>query len=112
MFNNALYSYDGTKLVYVAYSGNSDFSIADGTTTIGEFAFYRSTNKFTSVTIPVSVTKIEQYAFTTVTGLTSITYLGTVEQFNAITKDSNAFIDCPVSQVTCSDGSVTVVTSD
>ena len=110
--NNALYSYDGTKLIYVAYSGNSDFSIADGTTTIGQYAFYRSTNKFTSVTIPVSVTKIEKYAFTDVTGLTSITYLGTVEQFNAITKDSNAFIDCPVSQVTCSDGSVTVVTSD
>ncbi len=106
--NNALYTYNGSKLCFVAYAGNANFVIADGTQTIGQYTFHRARNVFNSITIPASVTKIEKYAFGEVEGLTAITYLGTVEQFNAISKDRYAFYDCPVSEVTCNDGTVSV----
>lgn len=106
--NNALYTYDGSKLCYAAYSGNSNFVIADGTQIVGQYTFHRALNIFNSITIPSSVTKIEKYAFGEVEGLTAVNYLGTMEQFNAITKDSYAFYNCPVSVVTCNDGTVTI----
>ena len=49
----------------------------------GAFADY---NKLTSITIPEGVTYIGSHAFYDCSGLTSIKYRGTVEQWNGITK--------------------------
>lgn len=59
--------------------------IPDGVTTIGDMAF-AFCNSLTSVVIPDSVTEIGYYAFCWCTNLTSIKYLGTEEEWNAITK--------------------------
>ena len=49
------------KLILYAKASGTEYTIPDGVTTIGSYAFYNS--NLTSVTIPESVTAIEDYAF-------------------------------------------------
>jgi hypothetical protein len=85
--------------------------VPDGVTSIGDtneapFAYY---DILTSITIPASVTSIGGYAFYDCTGLTTITFKGTVAQWNAITfggADWN--YNVPATTVQCSDGTVTI----
>lgn len=79
-------------------------------TCIGRTAFYNC--DITTITIPASVTEIGREAFGNCTHLTSITYEGTTEQWNAISKyqDSSQVLNwnykVPATEVVCSDGSV------
>ena len=77
----------------------TSITIPDHVTEIGESAFDDS--GLTSITIPDSVTTIGQSAFTYCTALTSITFEGTVEQWNAITKGYNWNFNVPATHVTC-----------
>lgn len=65
--------------------GKGVIKFATDVTSIGDWAFNSCT--FTSVTIPNSVTSIGYSAFRNCTDLKSISYTGTIAQYNAITKD-------------------------
>ena len=80
-------------------------AIPESVTTIGGYAFSECSN-LTSVTIPDSVTSIGDYAFKGCARLTSIIFEGTVEQWNAISKDVNWNENIPATVVVCSDGTV------
>ena len=60
-------------------------TIGNGVTNIGGYVFYNCTS-LTSITIPGSVTSIGENAFRNCTSLANIYYIGTEEQWNAITK--------------------------
>jgi hypothetical protein len=59
-----------------------------------------------SIEIPSSVTTIDYTAFENCTSLTSIVFKGTVEQWNAITKNDGWNNGVPATYVQCSDGQV------
>ena len=71
--NGVLFNKDKSKLIYYpAGMKNISYTIPDGVTTIGDYAFYNCTS-LASVTIPDSVTTIENDAFSRCTSLTSVT---------------------------------------
>ena len=88
--------------------------IPDGITKIGAEMF-ASCSSLTEVVIPVSVTSVEgdglDYleAFINCESLTTISYKGTKEQWNAISWDCDGygFYGCPSITVNCIDGSIT-----
>ena len=61
-----------------------------------------------SVTIPDSVTSIGSDAFYNCDSLTSVTFEGTVAEWNSVDKGSLWKHNCPFTEVKCSDGSVPV----
>ena len=54
------------------------------------------------------VTSIRSSALSGCTGLTSVTFKGTTEEWNAIEKGINWKFSCPFTEVECSDGTVSV----
>ncbi|MBQ1994965.1 MAG: leucine-rich repeat protein, partial [Clostridia bacterium] len=71
--NGVLYNKDKTILIcFPSQNSQSEFTIPDSVTTIGDYAFSSCTS-LTSVAIPDSVTAIGEYAFYYCIGLTSIT---------------------------------------
>lgn len=75
---------------------------------IRDYAFY-GCSSFTQITIPNSVTKIGNRTFYKCTNLTTITYEGTIEQWNSISKGVEIFQGTPLTKVTCSDGEVSLI---
>ena len=69
---------------------------------------YLNGERVTDLVIPEGVTSIGQNAFNYCTFITSITFEGTVEQWNAIEKGYGWNFDIPVKKVICSDGVVTL----
>lgn len=78
-------------------------TIPNSVTDIDERAFDEN-HSLTNVTIPNSVTSIGSMAFTWCVKLTSILYLGTTAQWNAITKGQNWHYKVPATVVHCTDG--------
>ena len=74
-------------------------------TEIGERAFDEETY-IASVVIPDSVTSIGKYAFDNCNSLTSLTFNGTVEEWNAIEKGAEWNNKVPATEVVCSNGTV------
>lgn len=86
--SGVLFNKDKTTLIYCPRRKNGSYTIPDGVTAIGDYAFYYCSG-LTSVTIPSSVTSIGESAFQHCTGLTSITIP------NSVTSIVNlAFWDC------------------
>lgn len=69
--DGVLYDADGTTLVQYPGARAGTFSIPEGVTTVGMYAFAWSS--VTSVTIPGSVNSLESYAFSYSAALTSVT---------------------------------------
>lgn len=102
----------GTTIAQRAFYSQPDakqlvsIRIPDGITSIGSNAFtYLDT--LTNITIPSSVTSIGGQAFMD-TGLTTINYTGTTEQWNSITFGESWKTRMPATEVICSDGTVTL----
>lgn len=86
--SGVLFNKDKTTLIYWPRGKTGSYTIPDGVTAIGDYAFYYCSG-LTSVTIPSSVTSIGGSAFQHCTGLTSITIP------NSVTSIVNlAFWDC------------------
>ena len=70
---------------------------------IHKFTFYNN-DTLTSVTIPNSVTSIEECAFGNCTSLESIKYEGTISEWNSIKTDNSWLLGTNVGGVECEDG--------
>lgn len=70
--SGVLFNKDKTTLIYCPRRKTGSYTIPDGVTAIGDYAFYYCSG-LTSVTIPSSVTSIGGSAFQHCTGLTSVT---------------------------------------
>ncbi len=80
-----------TSIGYGAFAyctGLTSIEIPDSVTSIGDCAFYYCTG-LTSIEIPGSVTSIGNWALGYCSNLSEIVFLGTEEQWNAISKGSN-----------------------
>ena len=88
-------------------SGLTNVVIPNGVVSICTTAFDRCTN-LDSITIPDSVMLINYRAFHQCSNLTSINYMGTIEQWNAISKGKEWNNYVPATEVVCTDGTVTL----
>ena len=97
----------GANIVSNTYeNGKGIIKFDNSVTYIGNTAFIGSS--LTSITIGESVTSIGGYAFAGCETLTSITYEGTQEQWNAISKGDDWNINVPATVVNCTDGDVEI----
>ena len=103
---------NGTQVELVTYLGNDqNITLPDynnGTKYEIGSDFLSNNATVTSVTIPNSITKIGYSAFYKCDNLSSITYKGTVDEWNDITKLSNPFEECPAGNINCNDGTISV----
>lgn len=76
-----------------------------GISEIGEYVFYNCKN-LSIVELPNTITKIGKYAFYGCSSLLDISFNGTIEEWNNISKDTNWSFSVPASYVKCSDGQV------
>jgi hypothetical protein len=88
-------------------AGCSQTTIPNSVTKIGEWAFSRC-SALTSITIPEGVTSIKDYAFSDCKSLTSITFQGTIAQWNEIDFGNRWNDDIPAKFVHCTDGDVEI----
>ena len=98
---------------FMLCSGLTSIEIPNSVTTIGDYAFaycsdygYDGYSGLTSVTIGNGVTTIGNSAFSNCWCLTSITFAGTVEQWNAISFGDYWNDSVPATEVVCSDENV------
>ena len=101
-----LYSIGGELIQYAIGKRDASFVIPVGVTSIGDSAFYYCT-WLKRVIIPVSVISIGDCAFYSCDILNDITYKGTVEQWNKITKGDHWFYSfSPDCVIHCEDGDI------
>lgn len=81
--------------------------IPENVTSIGSWSFYRCASLKT-ITIPVSVTTIERNAFEDCTSLENIVFEGTIDEWNTIWLQANWKRNVPVTEVICSNGTVSL----
>ena len=67
---------------------------------------FEGCTKLTSVTIGKGITSIERETFNGCTSLSTITFTGTVEQWNALSFGTDWRANVPATKVICSDGEV------
>ena len=84
---------------------NSVIPTDGSVTSIGESAFY-DCRTLESITIPDSVISIGEYAFGNCISLTNISFEGTVEQWNAIEKETGWFLSIGTYTIRCTDGEI------
>ena len=90
-----------------AFNGcKSSIAFASGMTAIPSYALEDSSTKH--ITIPSSVTSISESAFVGCGALVDITFEGTKEQWDNITKNSNWNTGTGTITVICTDGNLTV----
>lgn len=106
-YNNCLI--DTTYKTLVAGCKTSVIPADGRVTSIGDNAFGKNAG-LSSIVIPTAITDIGRYAFYECTSLASTTYTGTMEQWNAVTKDAYWHSGVPATEVVCSDGSVPLAT--
>lgn len=82
-------------------------TISENVKTLQTEAF-NSCEALTTVSLPKSLADLQGKPFTGCTSLTNLSYAGTKAQFGSVTKDSTWKDDTAITQVTCSDGVLTL----
>jgi hypothetical protein len=109
--DGVLFDKDMTRLVmYPSGKTETTYVISNSITTINQYAFFECSS-LTSVTIPNGVTRIFDCAFYQCTNLAMITFNGTINQWNAISKDSDIIYAASASTITCTDGTTPITNS-
>ena len=85
-------------------TGIKEITIPASVKLIGKWAFYGTAIE--EITIPASVKKIGESAFEECTSLESISFEGTMEQWNAISFGNCVFVAVPCEIIVCSDGDI------
>ena len=80
--DDMLYSADGKTLVYCVPQKSGDVTVKAGTESIGESAF-SGCAKITGISLPESMSKLENYSFEGCTSLAKLELPATVENLNA-----------------------------
>lgn len=80
-------------------------TVGNGVATIEKNAFADCTS-LKSITLPNSITSIASKAFGGCTKLENIAYKGTVDEWNAVSKESDWNFQVPAKRVVCSDGTI------
>ena len=96
-----------TRILNIAFTNCSELNnlvIPDGVVSIGSSAF--DWCSLTSVTIPNSVTSIGSSAFSTCQLLTSVTFTGTIDEWNSISLGDNAFFTDTTLTIHCTNGDI------
>lgn len=89
------------------HSGITTIITPNNLKTLGNYMFDNCSN-LTNVTISADVNKLGNYCFSNCTLLTEITYLGTMANWNSMTKGTNWKQNTPLATVHCSDGDITL----
>ena len=95
----------GANIISNTYSNLGIIKFDNNIDKIGEASFMGFEN-LTEIYIPKSVKKIGSGAFTDCYNLTSIIFIGTIEEWDNITKGYNWNNQVPTTYVQCSDGQV------
>ena len=82
--DDVLYSSDGTTLLYCVPQKSGMVTVKDETKTIGKSAFQGCT-KVTGISLPESMSALEDYSFAGCTGLTKLELPASVEKLSAYT---------------------------
>lgn len=92
------------------FAGGSDGEVLSKDETVLYLVRNRLQTDVTEYTIGADVTAIADYAFVTAPNLTSLSFAGTVEAFEALVENSGSLwaSGLKVASVTCSDGTYTV----
>ena len=90
---------------FMCFENLKNVEIPASIAVIDSYAFYGCA-KLTSIIIPASLTHLGTYAIGNCTALTDISFRGTIDQWNAITKMSDWNYNVPATYVQCSDGQV------
>ena len=93
---------------FVGNYGQDEYTIPDGITFIAQGAFAKCFH-LKAVVIPTSVTRIEKWAFFNCHRLQQIYYTGTLEQWQAISKDKSWCSGVKNCIVHCADGATEYV---
>ena len=93
---------------FMRHNSLNSVIIPDSVTRIGSAAFWQC-NSLSYVKIGSGVTSIANQVFEGCTSLSNIEFIGTIEQWNAITKDENWNLNVPAAYIQCSDGQVSLV---
>ncbi|MBO4716857.1 MAG: leucine-rich repeat domain-containing protein, partial [Spirochaetales bacterium] len=101
-----LFNKDRTYL-YLFPSASGSIKLPDGLIMINAYAF-ESCNTLESIIIPGSVSDIGYAAFIDCSSLTEITFTGTKEQWNTMTRHDIWNRSVPATSVHCSDGDVAI----
>ena len=84
---------------------DSDIVIENGTIAVNASLLYNGTF-ITSVTIPKTVKSIGEKTFNGCSNLETITFNGTIAEFEQITIGASAFSNLKTNKIICSDGEV------
>lgn len=97
---------------YVILENNSDKSLATASVHEGckvlDFQLFSNCASLTSVSLPKSITDLDEQVFAGTSVLTSLTYAGTKEDWAKVELGKDWTKNSALTSVTCSDGSVTL----
>ena len=103
--DGVLFNKEKTELIHYPDAKTGDYIIPDGVKTIMKAAF-KDHKHLTRIVIPSSVTAIGHDAFSLCKKLETIRFMGTVDEWNEISKGYDWRNNIPATKVICANGAV------
>ncbi|MCI2069036.1 MAG: leucine-rich repeat domain-containing protein [Bacilli bacterium] len=98
-----------TEIKQFAFSNSyiANIHLGEGIKTIGNCAF-RSASSLKTITLPKSLVSLGDSCFDSTSRLTTINYEGTKDDWAKVTLGTNWHLESAVTEITCTDGTVTL----